>query len=59
MRATVQPELVACDSAFGRALDEQNVITLDLGWNQEITLSGPGAGGLPTATAILGDILCC
>ena len=22
-------------------------------------VSGPGAGGLPTATAILGDILCC
>ena len=59
VRATVQPELVPCDSAFGRALDEQNVITLDLGWNQELTLSGPGAGGLPTATAILGDILCC
>jgi homoserine dehydrogenase len=59
VQAYVRPELVAPDSPFGRALDEQNVITLDLGWNQEITLAGPGAGGLPTATAILGDILCC
>jgi homoserine dehydrogenase len=59
VRASVKPELVASESPFGRAVDEQNVITLDLGWNQEITLAGPGAGGLPTATAILGDILCC
>jgi homoserine dehydrogenase len=59
VQAFVRPELVASESPFGRAVDEQNVITLDLGWNQEITLAGPGAGGLPTATAILGDILCC
>jgi homoserine dehydrogenase len=59
VQARVRPELVASDSAFGRAVDEQNVITLDLGWNQEITLSGPGAGGVPTATAMLGDLLCC
>jgi homoserine dehydrogenase len=59
VRACVRPEFVAYDSPFGRATDEQNVITLDLGWNQEITLAGPGAGGLPTATALLGDLLCC
>ena len=59
LRASVRPELVPADSPFGRANDEQNVISLDLGWNQEITLSGPGAGGLPTATALLGDLLCC
>ena len=59
IHASVRPELVDIDSPFGRATDEQNVITLDLGWNQEITLSGPGAGGVPTATALLGDLLCC
>ena len=59
VHACVRPEFVDRDSAFGRATDEQNVIALDLGWNQEITLAGPGAGGVPTATAILGDILCC
>ncbi len=59
VRAYVRPELVPADSPFGRAVNEQNVITLDLGWSQEITLAGPGAGALPTATALLGDILCC
>lgn len=57
--ASVKPELVARDSAFGRTLDEQNAIIVDFGWNQPITLSGPGAGGVPTAAALLGDILCC
>lgn len=59
IRASVRPKLVARDSAFGRTLDEQNVIVVDFGWNQPITLSGPGAGGLPTASALLGDLLCC
>ena len=59
VEARVRPESVPSDSPFGRATNEQNVIALDLGWNQEITLAGPGAGGLPTATAILGDLLCC
>ena len=57
--AYVRPELVSPDSPFGRATNEQNVVELDVGWSQPITLTGPGAGGLPTATAILGDILCC
>jgi homoserine dehydrogenase len=59
VHACVRPELVPCDSPFGRAINEQNVIALDVGWSQDITLTGPGAGGLPTATALLGDILCC
>jgi homoserine dehydrogenase len=44
---------------LGRTVDEQNVITIDCGWRQPITLSGPGAGGAPTAHALLGDLLCC
>lgn len=56
--ASVEPRLVPRDSVFGRTVDEQNAVVADFGWNQPITLSGPGAGGLPTATALLGDILC-
>ncbi len=55
--ATVEPLFVARDTAFARTFNEQNLVVVDFGWNQPITLSGPGAGGLPTATALLGDIL--
>jgi len=56
--ASVQPLRVPRGSLFARTIDEQNVISLDLGWNQPIVLSGPGAGGRPTATALLGDLVC-
>ncbi len=53
----VEPIIVSPDSAFGRTTHENNLITLDFGWRAPIELSGPGAGGVPTATAILGDLL--
>jgi homoserine dehydrogenase len=53
----VEPIIVRADSAFGRTTYENNLITLDFGWKAPIELSGPGAGGLPTASAILGDLL--
>lgn len=59
LRASVAPQLVARDSVFARTVDEQNVVVVDFGWSQPIVLSGPGAGGLPTASALLGDVLCC
>jgi homoserine dehydrogenase len=53
----VEPVVVRADSAFGRTTYENNLITLDFGWKAPIELSGPGAGGLPTASALLGDLL--
>ena len=53
----VEPVIVDADSAFGRTTHENNVITLDFGWRAPIQLAGPGAGGLPTATALLADLL--
>lgn len=55
--ANVEPVMVAADSGFGRTLNENNLITIDFGWKAPIQLAGPGAGGLPTATALLGDLL--
>ena len=55
--ANVEPIIVRADSAFGRTTHENNLVTLDFGWKAPIQLSGPGAGGLPTASALLGDLL--
>lgn len=53
----IEPVIVSADSAFGQTTYENNLITLDFGWKAPIQLSGPGAGGLPTASALLGDLL--
>ena len=53
----VEPVIVRADSAFGRTTYENNLITLDFGWKAPIELSGPGAGGQPTASALLSDLL--
>ena len=53
----VEPVVVAESSAFARTEFEDNRFEVDLGWSAPLSVSGPGAGGLPTATAILGDLL--
>lgn len=55
--ATVGPQHVAADSPFGQTVAEGNRLEIDLGWGAPIGLSGPGAGGGPTAAAIWGDLL--
>jgi homoserine dehydrogenase len=55
--ASVAPVLVAHDSAFARTRDEQNRVEVHTGWSAPLCASGPGAGGLPTATALLSDLL--
>jgi homoserine dehydrogenase len=55
--ARVQPEQVPADSALGQTRDEQNRLEIDLGWGSPIALSGPGAGGPPTASALWSDLL--
>jgi len=56
--ASVQPVIFAPDGAFGRVRDEQNHVEVDTGWSAPLTASGPGAGGTPTATALLADFVC-
>jgi homoserine dehydrogenase len=55
--ASVEPVIVPSDSGFARTLFEENRVEVDAGWSAPLTTGGPGAGGLPTATALLSDLL--
>jgi homoserine dehydrogenase len=55
--ASVEPVLVAAGSDLARTRDEQNLVVIDSRWNGRIALGGPGAGGGPTASALLGDMV--
>lgn len=55
--ATVAPVLVERDSTFGRAAGEENVVEFESDALGTLRLSGPGAGGRPTAAALLSDLL--
>jgi homoserine dehydrogenase len=55
--AAVEPVIVASQSAFGRTAFEDNRVEVDLGWPSPLSVSGPGAGGRPTAAALLSDLL--
>jgi homoserine dehydrogenase len=55
--STVEQVVFPEHHAFAQTELEDNRIEVDLGWSAPLTVSGPGAGGAPTATALLGDIL--
>ena len=55
--AAVEPVIVPSNSAFGRTAFEENRVEVDLGWPSPLSVSGPGAGGRPTAAALLSDLL--
>jgi homoserine dehydrogenase len=55
--ASVEPVLVAAASDLARTRDEANLVVVDSRWNGRIALGGPGAGGGPTASALLGDMV--
>ena len=55
--ARVEPLLVHERSAFAQTNDERNHVEVDAGWRSPLCASGPGAGGAPTATALVSDLL--
>ncbi|MDQ6634516.1 MAG: homoserine dehydrogenase, partial [Gemmatimonadota bacterium] len=55
--ASVEPLLVEPTSALARTRDEQNRVEVHSGWSAPLCASGPGAGGVPTATALLSDLV--
>lgn len=55
--ASVEPVLVAAGSDLARTRDEANLVVVDSRWNGRVALGGPGAGGGPTASALLGDMV--
>lgn len=55
--ARVEPTVVSATSGFARTIGEENRIEIDQGWSAPLSVSGPGAGGAPTASALLSDLL--
>jgi homoserine dehydrogenase len=55
--AAVEPLFVAPESALARTRDEGNHVDVFAGWRAPLCASGPGAGGVPTATALLSDLV--
>ena len=55
--AVVGPALVPLNSSFGRVDGGQNVVTVRGVFGGETSFSGSGAGGNPTAVAVVSDLL--
>lgn len=57
LHAFVKPTYVKSDSMLGLIDNEYNAVSLELEDIGEMTFTGKGAGKIPTASAIYGDIL--
>ena len=57
MFAAVGPALVPLSSGFGRVEGSQNLVTVRGIFGGETSFSGSGAGGSPTAVAVVSDVL--
>jgi homoserine dehydrogenase len=55
--AAVRPALVPLSSPFGRNDGSQNLVTVRGVFGGETSFSGSGAGGNPTAVAVVSDVL--
>ena len=55
--AAVRPALVPLSSGFGRNEGSQNLVTVRGVFGGETSFSGSGAGGNPTAVAVVSDVL--
>ena len=57
IRAAVSPALVPETSSLGRVEGSQNIVVVDGEYGGETAFSGFGAGGEPTAVAVVSDLL--
>lgn len=55
--ATVEPVIVSRRSAAANTVGADNMVEVETVHNGTIRLSGPGAGGAPTASALLSDMV--
>jgi homoserine dehydrogenase len=52
----VHPTMVRKDAAIAQVMGVTNAVTVDAGGLSPITLVGPGAGGMATASAVVSDL---
>ncbi len=57
LSASVQPALVPLDSPLARVAGSQNMVVVTGEWGGETVFSGHGAGGNPTAVAVVSDLI--
>jgi homoserine dehydrogenase len=57
LRLSVQPTMVRSDAPLGQVRDNQNVLVTTGQWGGETIFAGRGAGGGPTAVAVVSDLL--
>jgi len=57
VRAAVGPALVPLESPLARVRGSENIVTLQGRFGGETTFGGQGAGGEPTAVAVVSDLL--
>ena len=57
LHAAVQPALVSEASALGRVGGSRNIVVIDGEFGGETAFSGFGAGGAPTAVAVVSDLM--
>jgi homoserine dehydrogenase len=57
VRAGVGPALVPLESPLARVRGSENIVTLQGRFGGETTFGGRGAGGEPTAVAVVSDLL--
>jgi homoserine dehydrogenase len=55
--AAVEPVIVRPGGELAQVRGPDNLITVETRWNGVVRLGGPGAGGSPTASALLGDLV--
>lgn len=53
----VEPVILPLESSFATTELENNRVEVGLEWSGPLAVSGPGAGGAPTATSLLSDLL--
>lgn len=56
VESRVRPVSVTPESGFGRTVGVDNRIRIDTGGAGSYVMSGPGAGGVATASAVLSDV---
>ena len=59
LEANVAPRVLPLDDPLARVGGVTNALTIQADTLSEVTITGPGAGGLATAQGLLADVIAC